>query len=89
MSLNPNEWKSAEWALDKGLFSEVSEDFNLRVKELVRSYLTYSPEAMNEIKLMFWDRFIDLDREMDIRAKLSGRLVISGFTKKKLGAFKS
>ena len=44
---------------------------------------------MNEIKLMFWDRFIDLDREMDIRAKLSGRLVISDFTKKKLGAFKS
>ncbi len=88
MSLNPNEWKSAEWALDKGLFSEVSEDFNVRVKELVRSYLTYSPEAMNEIKSMFWEKFIDLDREMDIRAKLSGRLVISDFTKKKLGVFK-
>ena len=89
MSLNPTEWKSPEWSLDKGMFSEVSIDFSLSANKLVRKYIGYSSEAMAEMKQMFWEDSSGLEGEMESRAEQSGRLVLSEFTKESLRTFKS
>lgn len=89
MSLNPTEWQNAEWALDKGMYSEVSSDFNQVANRVAKKYTEYSSEAMAEMKQMFWAESSGLTKEMEIRAEQSGRLVLSDFTKETLRAFKS
>ena len=81
--LNPKQWKTSGWALDKGIFSEVFSDLdelNSRVNQLTSEYVNYSPEAICEIKNMLWDGFDSIEKEMDRRAEQSGRLVLSDYT---------
>ena len=81
--LNPKQWKTSGWALDKGIFSEVFSDLdelNLRVNQLTSEYVNYSSEAICEIKCMLWDGFDSIEEEMDKRAEQSGRLVLSDYT---------
>ncbi|MBI33883.1 MAG: enoyl-CoA hydratase [Flavobacteriales bacterium] len=83
LSLNPKQWKSATWGLDKGIYSEIfssHEVLNIRLTELVKDYVNYSPEAVQEIKFMFWDGFHELEKDMEKRAAQSGRLVLSDYT---------
>jgi methylglutaconyl-CoA hydratase len=49
---------------------------------------TYNPKAMTEMKTMFWRGTEDWDQLLAQRAKVSGRLVLSEFTKEKLKGFK-
>lgn len=89
MSLNPTHWKTAEWALDKGMYAELSDDILNRGTELAKQYVQYSPDAMAEMKKMFWVNHNEIESEMEKRAQQSGTLVLSDFTKATLNAFKS
>lgn len=89
MSLNPTNWKSSSWALDKGMYAELVDDIHVRGSEIVNQYVKYSAEAMFEMKRMFWNDTVDIEIEMKQRAEQSGTLVLSDFTKETLKAFKS
>jgi methylglutaconyl-CoA hydratase len=89
LSLSPNKWKSADWGLQTGMYSEIS-DFTLdRAREVAISYTNYSIESMKEIKNMLWKRYEGIEEEMELRSEQSARLVLSERTVKILKAFKS
>tara|TARA_B100000795_G_C22804427_1_gene443919 strand:- start:832 stop:1593 length:762 start_codon:yes stop_codon:yes gene_type:complete len=91
LAINSSEWKSAQWAVQKGLYSEVVEDVGMlgsRTKSLIGNLVNYSPEATIQIKNMFWERSEGLDDLMKQKAKQSGRLALSAFTRQILNRFK-
>ena len=49
---------------------------------------SYNPEAMKEMKKSFWRGTDHWDQLLNEQAKISGRLVLSSFTKNELSKFK-
>lgn len=91
MALNPGEWQTAEWAKEKNLFQEVFEG-----TEQLDAYLThftdnlcgYNPEALSELKRIFWADTPSWDALLMERAAISGRLSLSDFSKEAIAGFK-
>ena len=87
MCLNPNDFFSADWAKEKGLFMEVFEsisDMDEAVESLANRLKNYNPEALSELKKILWKNTDHWDELLTERAEISGRLVLSEFTKKTL-----
>ncbi|MFC0185466.1 methylglutaconyl-CoA hydratase [Pseudarcicella hirudinis] len=92
MCLNPTEFYSAEWANQKGLFSEVfstTQEMDERITVFSNQLATYNPEALFEMKQIFWKNTEHWDSLLSERAKISGRLILSEFTKTALNTFRS
>lgn len=90
IAIDANTFYSPEWAKDKGLFTHVydsTETLDEAVQATAEHLCTYNPEAMKEMKKIFWDGCDDWDTLLNERAKVSGRLVLSEFTKEKLKRF--
>lgn len=91
MTLTPTLWKTAQWAKEKGLFTEVFETIELldeNLKNFTLELSSYNPEALVEIKKVFWEGTSNWDSLLYERASISGRLVLSNFTKQALEKFK-
>lgn len=91
MTLNPTSWKTSKWAFEKGLFSEVFEtieDLDIRLEEYTNELSSYNPDALLEMKKVLWEGTSHWDSLLYERAAISGRLVLSGFTKNALEKFK-
>jgi methylglutaconyl-CoA hydratase len=58
------------------------------VEAFAKHLCTYNPEAMTEMKKIFWKGTDDWNELLAERAAISGRLVLSDFTKKTLEKFK-
>jgi len=87
IAMDPNSFYSAEWAMQKGLYVKVFdtiEELDESVEAFATNLCTYNPKAMTEMKTMFWRGTEDWDMLLMQRAKISGRLVLSEFTKDKL-----
>ena len=87
MSLNPNDFFSADWAKEKGLFMEVFdsiEEMDEAVENLANRLKNYNPEALSELKKILWKNTDHWDELLTERAEISGRLVLSEFTKRTL-----
>ena len=87
MSLNANDFFSADWAKEKGLFMEVFESITAldeAVGNLANNLKNYNPEALSELKKILWKNTEHWDELLTERAEISGRLVLSEFTKKTL-----
>lgn len=87
MSLNPNDFFSANWAKEKGLFMEVFDsikEMDEAVENLANRLKNYNPEALSELKKILWKNTDHWDELLTERAEISGRLVLSEFTKKTL-----
>jgi methylglutaconyl-CoA hydratase len=92
LAINATEWRSAAWAREKGLYTEVCthiEELDDRVGALALRLAQSSPEAMIELKKMFWQGTEHWDQLLVERAQISGRLVLSEFTKNFIQSFKS
>jgi methylglutaconyl-CoA hydratase len=91
LSLHPRDWMSAEDALARGLYNKVFKDSKHMDKHL-ENYLSemaaYSTEAMKMMKRMLWHGTEHWDELLEERAEMSGRLVLSDFTKQALTKFK-
>jgi methylglutaconyl-CoA hydratase len=59
------------------------------VLNFAKHLCTYNPEAMLEMKKVFWRGTDDWDQLLADRAAISGRLVLSDFTKETLKKFKT
>lgn len=91
IAIDANSFYDAEWARDKGLFTKVFEDIetlDAEVKAFAENLCTYNPEAMKDMKKAFWAGTEDWDTLLSDRAVISGRLVLSDFTKETLKKFK-
>lgn len=91
MTLTPSLWKSANWAKEKGLFTEVfdtTEDLDQRLENYSTELSQYNKEALADMKKVLWEGTDNWDSLLYERAAISGRLVLSDFTKKALEKFK-
>lgn len=91
IAIDADSFYSAEWAKQKGLFTQVydsTDDLDEAVKEFAENLCNYNTEAMKEMKTIFWKGTEDWDNLLAERAAISGRLVLSDFTKEKLKGFK-
>ena len=91
IAIDANNFYEAEWARSKGLFANVYEsiaEMDAAVEAFAKHLCTYNPEAMTEMKKIFWKGTEDWDNLLAERAAISGRLVLSDFTKETLKKFK-
>lgn len=85
------EWKTATWANQKGLYAKVFEttaELDLEIAAFANKLAIYNPEALTEIKKMLWEGTENWNTLLYERAEISGKLVLSDFSKKALTQFK-
>lgn len=85
------EWKTATWANQKGLYAKVFEtttELDQGIAAFANKLASYNPEALFEIKKVFWEGTENWGTLLYERAEISGKLVLSDFSKKALNQFK-
>jgi methylglutaconyl-CoA hydratase len=85
-------WRNADWAKHKGLFAEVhdsAENMDESIYRLANSLAHSNPQAMAEMKKMFWKGTGHWDELLKERAAISGKLVLSDFTKNAIAKFQA
>jgi len=91
LAFDAQSWRSAAWAREKGLFAEVHESINgvdASIERLAEQLANSNPEAMKEIKRASWAGTDHWDNLLIERAAISGRLVLSEFTRNAIAQFK-
>lgn len=91
LTLQPNTWQTADWAVEKGLFADIFDsygDLDEAVLAFAKKLASYNPEALAEMKKVFWEGTENWDDLLYERAAISGKLVLSEFTKNALNEFK-
>ncbi len=84
-------WRSSEWAHKKGLYAELHhtiDGFDEAIRRLSEKLVTANPEATKELKKVFWQGTENWDQLLKERAAISGRLVMSTFTRNAIEQFK-
>lgn len=92
LATDATEWRSAEWAREHGLYAEVLDDtekMDEGINELAVKLANSSPEAMAELKKVYWQGTEHWDTLLTERAAISGRLVLSDFTRNAINKFKA
>ena len=91
IAIDANSFYDAKWAQQKGLYASVHESteaLDTAVQLFAENLCAYNPEAMAEMKKVMWAGTDHWDTLLADRAVISGRLVLSDFTKKTLKTFK-
>lgn len=91
LAIDATEWRSAEWARKKGLYAEIHSDITSvddAVHTLSQKLAHSHPEAMSQLKKVFWEGTENWDELLEKRAAISGNLVLSEFTKNAIESFK-
>ena len=91
LAINATAWQSAEWAKQKGLYTEVfetAEEMDEAIQALAERLAKSNPEAMRLLKKVFWEGTEHWDELLAERAAMSGKLVLSDFTKNAINQFK-
>jgi methylglutaconyl-CoA hydratase len=84
------EWHDAFWAKQHGLYTKVfasNRELDEAVAELAKKISNFNPEAVAQLKKVFWKGTEDWDELLEKRAEINGRLVLSEFTKKYIRQF--
>jgi methylglutaconyl-CoA hydratase len=92
LAIDATLWRNADWAKHKGLFAEVHtsvENMDESIYRLANSLAHSNPKAMEEMKKIFWKGTEHWDDLLKERAAISGKLVLSEFTKNAIGKFKT
>ena len=87
LAINASKWFSAEWAREKGIYSEVFEsveDMDQEISELAIKLAKSNPQALQKLKQVFWSDYKKWDELLEKRAEYSGELVLSNFTKNEI-----
>lgn len=86
------DWRTAQWAKQRGLFTEVYDTINELedgVEVIATKLASSSPEAMKKLKQILWEGTENWDELLESRAEISGKLVLSDFTKEYINQFKN
>ena len=84
------DWRDAAWCERHGLYAgvfETHEALDEATNKLATKLAGFNPEAMAELKKVFWEGTEHWDTLLEERAVQSGRLVLSDFTSKAIAAF--
>ena len=90
LTLDATSWQNAYWAKEKGLYAKVFEsikEMDAEVEILASKLSNYNPEALKEMKKVLWRDTEAWDSLLEKRAEISGKLVVSKFTKNALNKF--
>jgi methylglutaconyl-CoA hydratase len=91
LAINATEWRSAEWAKEKGLYTEIfseTKEMDTAILALTEKLANSNPEAMSRLKNIFWEGTENWDKLLIERAEISGELVLSDFTISAINQFK-
>ena len=92
LAIDATEWRSAEWAKKHGLYAELHgnvDEMDDSIKALAERLAHSSPQAMANLKKIFWQGTEHWDTLLKERAAISGRLVLSDFTRNAINKFKA
>jgi methylglutaconyl-CoA hydratase len=86
------DWRDAAWGEQHGLYARVFDDTALmdaEINALAGTLAASNPAAMAALKRVFWEGTDDWDSLLAERARISGTLVLSDFTRGAIAKFKS
>ena len=92
LSIDAGNWKTAYWSKEKGLFARVfdnTREMDKAIETLAYKLASYNPEALKEWKNTLWKNTEHWDQLLSENAEISGKLVLSDFTKEALENFKN
>ncbi len=84
------EWHDAEWCRQKGLYTRLTDtpqELDGGIETIALKLAASNPEAMAEMKRAFWAGTEGWPELLRARAEISGRLVLSDFTRHAIEAF--
>lgn len=92
LAIDASYWRPADWARRKGLYAELHNDIagmDDSISRLSTTLSHYSPEAMKNIKNIFWKDTEHWDTLLKERAQTSGKLILSEYSRNYIAQFKS
>ena len=92
LSIDATNWRSAQWAYEKGLFAEIHETIesvDAAVLKIAQTLSLSNPEAMADLKKVCWTGTENWDSLLMERAAISGKLILSDFSRKAIEKFKT
>ncbi|MBL4723999.1 MAG: enoyl-CoA hydratase/isomerase family protein, partial [Lutibacter sp.] len=84
LTIDATSWENAYWAKEKGLYAKVYgtiSELDTEVSVLANKLSKYNPKALKEMKKSFWKGTDNWNELLAEKAKISGKLVLSEFTK--------
>lgn len=91
LSIDAAQWRDAEWARRRGLYSELHgrvTEMDESIHRLATSLAHSNPEGMALLKSTFWKGTEHWDQLLLERAAISGRLILSSFTRTALEKYR-
>src|SRR5690606_19689407 len=92
LAIDAYSWRNSDWAKRKGLYAELHpnvEGMDESIFKLSNTLAKSNPEAMASLKKVFWENTDHWDTLLPQRAAISGKLVLSEFTRNAINAFKA
>jgi len=92
LALDAAEFRPATWAREKGLYAEVldtTEALDAAVQAFAAKLAACNPAALTDLKRVIWEGTEHWDSLLLERAAISGRLVLSDFTRQAIDKFKN
>jgi len=91
LTINATNWQTAQWAREKGLFTEVYdtvEEMDDAIEILAKKLVLSNLDSMKELKKIIWSGTDHWDELLMQRAEISGERVLSDFTRKTIEKLK-
>jgi methylglutaconyl-CoA hydratase len=91
LSIDASMWRDAEWARRRGLYAELHggiTEMDESIRRLSETLAHSNPEAMTLLKQNFWKGTEHWDQLLLERAAISGRLVLSEFSRNAIHKFR-
>lgn len=90
IAIDAGNFYDAEWAKQNGLYCQLfdsTEQLDATIMSFAEQLSNYNPQAMAEMKKIFWQGTEHWNELLPERAAISGRLVLSEFTRETLKRF--
>ena len=84
LAIDATSWYSAEWAKEKGLYASIydtTEEMDEAVQKLCCKLALSHESATLKLKKIFWEGTENWDNLLTERAKISGELILSSYSK--------
>ena len=91
LAIDATLWRNADWAKKKGMFAEVHESVQNMDESIYRLASTlshFNPDAMAEMKKVFWQGSANWDTLLAERAAISGKLILSEYSRAAIAKLK-
>ena len=85
LTINATRWQTAQWANENGLFAEVYdavEEMDVAIQTLAEKLASSNLKSMQGLKKIMWEGTDHWDKLLRERAEISGKRVLSDFTRK-------